>query len=117
MSWVIAWREHLVLAGPASQQALETTTSVEAALKFETYKAARVWAVDLWGEGVFVNTSRTFAITVDQLIALHDWRSRHGTHWRMWLKKEWNRGDCKSELRQLRNMFGPEWLHKQRLVR
>lgn len=116
MSWVLVWREHLVLAEPVGQRAPETTASVKAALKFDTWKAAQMWAVGLWDVEVF-DDPRVFAISVEQLAALLDWRSRHGLHWRMWLKKEWDRGDCKPELRQLRNMYGPEWLHKQRLVR
>lgn len=114
---MIAWRKHLVLAEPVGQRAPETTSSINAALKFDTWKAARAWAVELWGKDVFENTSCVFAISIGQLDALRDWRSRHGLHWRFWLKKEWDRGDCAPELRQLRNAFGPEWLHKQRLVR
>jgi hypothetical protein len=111
MRWVIAWREHLVL------DEAETTNSLEAALKFPTWRAARDWAVGLWGDDVFENTPYAFVISVEQLAALRDWRSRHGCHWRMWLKKEWDRGDCRPELRQLRNNLGSEWLYKQRLVR
>lgn len=117
MTWVIAWREHLVLAEPIGQLAPETTDSIDAAMKFPTAAAARAWAERLWGDNVLQDTSRVFVISMSELIALRDWRSRHGLHWRMWLKKEWDRGDCKPELRQLRNMFGPRWLHKQRLVR
>lgn len=117
MSWMIAWREHLVLAEHVGQRAPETTNATDAALKFPTYGAARAWAEGLWGMETFENIARVFVISVDQLVALRDWRSRHGLHWRMRLKKEWNRGDCRWELRQLRNTFGPEWLYKQRLVR
>lgn len=117
MTWVLAWHENLVLAEPVGQRAPETTSSIVAALKFDTWKAARAWVISLWGEDAFENTSRVFVISVGQLVALRDWRSRHGLHWRMWLKKEWDRGDCAPELRQLRNTFGPTWLHKQRLVR
>ena len=116
MSWLIAWREHLVLDEPVGQRAPETTNSVEAAKKFATWKDARLWAVGLWDVGVF-DDLRVFVISVEQLAALRDWRSRHGCHWRMWLKKEWDRGDCRPELRQLRNNLGSEWLYKQRLVR
>lgn len=117
MSWVIAWREHLVLAEPAGRHAPETTSSINAAMRFSTYGAARAWAEGQWGMEILANTSRVFVISVDQLVALRDWRARHGLHWRMWLKKEWDRGDCAPALRQLRNAFGPEWLHRQRLVR
>ena len=117
MSWLIAWHEHLVLAEPVGQRAPETTSEIEAAKRFPTWKDARAWAVGLWGDDVFENTSRVFVISVDQLAALRDWRSRHGLHWRSWLKKWWDRGDCAPELRQLRNALGPEWLYKQRLVR
>lgn len=117
MSWVIAWREHLVLNKPVGQRAPETTNSVEAAKKFATWKDARDWAVSLWGDDVFEKDLRVFVISVDQLAALRDWRSRHGSHWRMWLKTEWDQSNCRPELRQLRNALGPEWLHKQRLVR
>lgn len=114
--WVIAWREYLVLAEPVGQRAPETTNSVEVAMKFPTWKAARAGAVGLWNVEVF-DDPRVFVISVAQLAALRDWRSRHGDHWRMWLKKRWDRGDCEPDLRQLRNMFGPGWLYKQRLVR
>ena len=117
MTWVLAWRGHLVLAEPVGQRAPETTSSVDAAMRFPTYGAARAWAEGLWGGDVLADASRVFIISVGQLVALRDWRSRHGLRWRMWLKKEWDRDDCKPELRQLRNAFGPEWLHRQRLVR
>lgn len=116
MTWVLAWHEHLVLAEPVGQRAPETTNSVDAALKFPSWKAARAWAVGLWDVEVF-DDPRVFAISVAQLAALRDWRSRHGTHWRMWLRKEWDRDDCAPELRQLRNSLGPTWLRRQRLVR
>ncbi len=117
MSWLIAWHEHLVLDEPVGQRAPETTSVLEAAKKFATWKDARDWAVGLWGDDVFEKDLRTFVISVDQLAALRDWRSKHGLRWRMWLKKEWDRGDCRPELRQLRNALGAEWLYKQRLVR
>lgn len=117
VTWVLAWREYLVLDEPVGQRAPETTNSTNAAMKFPTYGAGRAWAEGLWGMGVLEDASRVFLVSIDQLIALRDWRSQHGLHWRMWLKKEWDRGDCKPELRQLRNTFGPQWLHKQRLVR
>lgn len=117
MSWVIAWHEHLVLAEPVGQRAPETTSSIDHALKFRTHESAALWATGVWGNDVFENTSRVFVISVEQLTALRDWRSRHGQHWRFWLKKEWDRSDCRFELRQLRNKFGPEWLYKQKLVR
>ncbi len=117
MTWVLAWREHLVLAEPVGQEAPETTDSIDAAMKFPTSAAARAWAEGLWGMKVFENSSRVFVISVNELIALRYCRDRHGLYWRMWLKKEWDRGDCAPELRQLRNAFGPAWLHKQRLVR
>lgn len=116
MTWVLAWHRHLVLAEPIGQRAPETTNSIGAAIKFATYGAARAWAESLWGDRALENP-RVFVISVGQLVALRDWRSRHGCHWRMWLKKEWDRSDCAPELRQLRNAFGPEWLYKQRLVR
>ena len=116
MAWVIAWHERLVLNEPVGQRAPETTGSVDAALKFDAYLAARAWAVGLWDVEVF-DDPRVFVISVGQLVALRDWRSRHGLHWRMWLKKMWGRDDCRPELRQLRDVFGPEWLHRQKLVR
>jgi hypothetical protein len=117
MTWVLVWREHLVLAEPVGQLAPETTDSIDAAMKFPTYGAGRAWAEGLWSDNVLQDTSRVFLISADQLVALREWRATHSVHWRYWLKKRWDRGDCKPELRQLRNVFGPEWLHKQRLVR
>jgi hypothetical protein len=117
VSWVLAWHEHLVLDEPVGQRAPETTNSVDHALRFRTHRQAELWAMGLWGDDAFANKAKLFVISVEQLAALRDWRSRHGLHWRMWLKKEWDRGDCRFELRQLRNTFGPEWLHRQRLVR
>lgn len=117
MSWVIAWREHLVLAEPVGQRAPETTSSIDAAMRFRTHESAALWARGLWGDDILENAAKVFVISVEQLVALRDWRSTHGMHWRYWLKKWWDRGDCRFELRQLRNKFGPEWLHKQRLVR
>ncbi len=117
MSWIIAWHEHLVLTGPIDQHTPETTDSMDEAMKFPTYGSGRAWVEELWGMDILQNVSRVFLISTDQLIALRGWRARRGNRWRMWLKKEWDRSDCAPELRQLRNMFGPEWLHKQRLVR
>lgn len=117
MSWVIAWREGLVLAAQIGQLAPETTGSIEAAMKFPTYGAGRAWAEGLWGDNVLQDASRVFLISVDQLVALREWRASHSVHWRCRLKKWWDRDGCEPELRQLRNAFGPEWLHKQRLVR
>lgn len=117
MSWVIAWGEHLVLSAPAGQQTPETTDAIGEAIKFPTYGAGRAWVEGLWGMDVLEDNSRVFLISVSELVVLRTYRSRRGIRWRMWLKKEWDRSDCQWELRRLRNVFGPEWLHKQRLVR
>lgn len=117
MTWLIAWRDHLVLAKPVGQRAPETTSSIDAALKFPTAAAARLWAESLWGDDVLEQRHLVFVIRTDELIALRDWRATHSVHWRHWLKLWWDRGDCRPELRRIRNAFGPEWLHRQRLVR
>jgi hypothetical protein len=116
MTWVIAWREHLVQDEPVGSRAPGVTDSVEVAKKFATHKDASLWAIGLWGDDIFDKDPRVFPISMDQLAALHVFKKAHGRRWKYLLMWEWDRDDCEPELRQLRNALGPRWLYRQRLV-
>jgi hypothetical protein len=114
-TWLLAWHDYLVLDEPVGGRTPETTGSVEAARRFDTWEEAKGWAVGLWGDDV-LDDPRVFPITVDQLAAVRAFKAEHGYRWKSLLSWEWDRGDCEPELRQLRNALGPRWLYRQRLV-
>jgi hypothetical protein len=55
----------------------------------------------------------------EMLLALIDWRERHGRSWKTDLWAAWMNGDdardaCGSTLRTIRNRLGPTWLDRLR---
>lgn len=51
--------------------------------------------------------------TGEQLEALKAYAAEHGRTWKHQLWQEWQDGTDIGLLRQIRNEFGPRWLHTQ----
>ena len=48
--------------------------------------------------------------TPAQLHALEQYALANGRYWKAKLREDWEFGNARGELQQLRNQFGPSWL-------